>query len=277
LFFPASVKYYNGKLIVGDLMNNRVLIWNTVPTTFGVPSDVVVGQTGFATKIFATTKSSLSTPSDIEVVNGKLIVSDRDNNRILIWNNIPTTNGVSADLVLGQGDFNHNAINGGNSTPTASNLFMPYGLWSDGTRLVVTDFSNNRVLIWNTFPTTNGAPADLVLGQSDFTHNLSNGGFNTPTASTLQEPSHVTSNGTQLFLSDTYNNRVLIWNTFPTANAQPADRVLGQSDFTHNSSNVGNFIPSARTLSLPSGLYLFEKKLLVIDYSNNRCLFFQAR
>ena len=33
-------------------------------------------------------------------------------------------------------------------------------------------------------------------------------------------------------MADTQNNRVLIWNTIPTKNNQPADLVLGAPNFT---------------------------------------------
>ncbi len=277
LSLPSSVKYYNGKMIVCDFLNNRILIWNTIPTTSGVPADVVVGQTDFSTNSPATTQAGLSSPIELEVADGKLIVADRDNNRVLIWNTIPTANGTPADLVLGQNDFTSGSTNGGNANPSASTLAGPYGVWSDGTRLIVCDFGNHRVLIWKSFPTTNGAPADIVLGQSDFSHIEPNAGNAIPTAATLSRPAHITSNGVQLFLSDTFNNRVLIWNSFPTANFQAADRVLGQSVFTQNASNAGNSSPSAKTLSFPSGLYIYGKKLFVSDYSNNRCLIFQAQ
>ncbi len=41
-------------------------------------------------------------------------------------------------------------------------------------------------------------------------------------------------------LADSDNNRVLVWNSMPTVSFTPADRVLGQSDFTRNTSNNGN-------------------------------------
>jgi WD40 repeat protein len=40
---------------------------------------------------------------------------------------------------------------------------------SDGVRLFVTDLGYNRVLIWNSIPTQNNQPADVVVGQPDFT------------------------------------------------------------------------------------------------------------
>ena len=36
---------------------------------------------------------------------------------------------------------------------------------SDGVRLFVTDLGFNRVLIWNSIPTANHAPADVVVGR----------------------------------------------------------------------------------------------------------------
>ena len=58
--------------------------------------------------------------------------------------------------------------------------------------------------------------ADVVLGQADF--NSSNVG----TSNTLfNQPTAVATNGTMIAVSDTNNNRVLIWNSIPTANNTP--------------------------------------------------------
>jgi hypothetical protein len=287
MYYPTTVKTYNVQLFVADFKNNRVLIWNTVPTTSNINADVVVGQTDFGLNASTCSQSGLDQPYSIEVTGGKLIVADSGNNRILIWNTIPTTNGANADLVLGQSDFSHKAANDDNqdgtpdSTPSARTLFRPAGVWSDGTRLVVVDYFNNRVLIWNTFPTANFQPADLVLGQSDFTHNAANDGSSNPTAQTLYMPFGIDSNGVQLVVTDSFNNRVLIWNTFPTTNYQAADLILGQGDATHMTYNDDNqdgtpdSTPSVRTLYEPSGVYIYGTKLFVGDYHNNRYLIFE--
>jgi len=96
--------------------------------------------------------------------------------------------------------FNHNA-----------------GIATDGTRLLLADRNNNRVLIWNRLPTAN-TPPDLVLGQPDFNSNDSGAGRNQ-----LNWPMSVRTDGQRLVVADTYNDRILIWNRFPTANATPAD------------------------------------------------------
>jgi hypothetical protein len=48
-------------------------------------------------------------------------------------------------------------------------MFQPTAVASDGSILAVADTSNNRILIWKSIPTTFGQPADIVLGQKDFT------------------------------------------------------------------------------------------------------------
>src|ERR1035438_5190392 len=90
--------------------------------------------------------------------NGRLYVADTQNNRVLIYNQIPTTNGAAADVVLGEPNFT-SAIQPNlaaqTTSATASNLLNPVAVSSDGTHLFVTDLGYNRILIWNSIPTTN--------------------------------------------------------------------------------------------------------------------------
>lgn len=122
--------------------------------------------------------------------------------------------GQDADLVLGAKGFNHS---GG---PLLLN--HPSGLATDGKALLVADRWNNRVLIWKSAPAKN-TPPDLVLGQPDFTQNNSGAGRHQ-----LNWPGNVaiTLDGKRIAVTDTSNDRILIWNSFPTKNGQPADLVL---------------------------------------------------
>jgi NHL repeat-containing protein len=252
---------------VNDFNNSRVLIWNKLPAKSHTPAAVVVGQPDFTSNAQLTTQSSLKLPeAGLAVVGGKLFVADRENHRIMIWNTIPTTNGAPADVVVGQPDF----VSSNNGLSQTA-LNEPEGLWSDGTRLVVADFLNSRVLIWDTIPTINGAPADVVVGQADFnTGDIPS----PPTAQSLNRPFAVTSDGTRLFVADTFNNRVLVYSPFPTTNNPAASFVLGQSDFVHGDANAGNLGPSAQTLSNPYGLFVSGTKLYVSDFNNARVLIF---
>jgi hypothetical protein len=90
----------NGKLFVSGALNNRVLIWNTLPVG-NVPADVVVGQANFTTGTSGTSRTQMNQPIGIAVAGGRLILSDAVNNRVLIWNTIPTTNGVIVTVCAG--------------------------------------------------------------------------------------------------------------------------------------------------------------------------------
>jgi hypothetical protein len=263
---PTAVFVAGNQLLVNDYGNNRVLIWNKLPTKNDAPANVVVGQPDFTSNDSATSQSGLDSPElGLIVAGGKLLVADRNNNRIMIWNSIPTTNGADADVVVGQPDF---TSNGEDASQTGLN--QPEELWSDGTRLVVADENNHRVLIWNTIPTANGAPADVVVGQPDFTSHDTG----SPTAQSFDSPYGVTSDGTSLYVADTQNNRVLVFSPFPTSNNPTASIVLGQSDFTDRDINAGNASPSAQTLNFPQGLSIIGTHLVVDDDGDDRYLFF---
>ena len=54
---------------------------------------------------------SMRWPHSITIWQGNLCVTDAGNNRIMVWNGIPNTNGQACDFVLGQAnmtDVDHN-------------------------------------------------------------------------------------------------------------------------------------------------------------------------
>jgi hypothetical protein len=160
------------------------------------------------------------------------------------------------------------------SAPGASTLWNPTGVWTDGTRLLVADNYNHRVLLWNQFPTTQGQPADVVLGQTSFSTNAA-----TTTATGMNTPSYVTATALQLFVTDTQNHRVLVWNQLPTTHGAAADLVLGQADFTsavpYDPATGGD--PSARSLNQPAGVFVAWPRVLVSDSGNHRVLVYESR
>jgi hypothetical protein len=198
-----------GKLLVADRNNNRVLIWNSIPTINGANADVVVGQPNFTSGGAHTTQTGLHEPEGVWSDGTHLVVADEANSRVLIWNTIPTTNGAPADLVIGQSDFTSSGVA---DPPTAQSLNQPGGVASDGTSLYVEDSSNNRILVYSPFPTSDNPAASVVLGQADFTHSDRNAGNASPSAQTLDFPFGLSVIGSQLIVNDFGNNRYLIFN-----------------------------------------------------------------
>ena len=175
-------------------------------------ADVVLGQKDFTTTDIALTQNGMRAPTGVASDGRVIAVADTDNNRVLIWSRIPTTNGVPADVVVGQPDFTHNSIPSGN-VPTAKSMRGPQGLWIQNGKLFVADTQNHRVLIFNSIPTANGAAADLVLGQKSLTSFVEpdlTKNSNDATPSTLSSPVSVTSDGVRLYVADLGHNRVLI-------------------------------------------------------------------
>lgn len=291
---PINATANASQFFIGDYSNSRVLVYNAQPTAGPGTADFVLGQPDFDGAGRNCTATGLDSLEGIHATEDKLIVADDRNNRVLIWNLPITTNGQAADMVLGQNSFTNCTRNdtdqdGSRDSANAQVMDSPAGVWSDGTRLVVLDSDNNRILIWNTFPTSNFQAADLVLGQANFTNTTENDDDQdgtedaNATARTLYNPYEgVDSNGVQLCVADSDNNRVLIWNEFPTQNFQPADVVLGQKDMTLTTVNdddgdgIEDTNPSARTLYSPGGCYFTDNKLIVSEIDNERVLIFNT-
>ncbi|MBI2130650.1 hypothetical protein HYU10_02660 [Candidatus Woesearchaeota archaeon] len=149
-------------------------------------------------------------PGGLSTDGRRLILADRFNNRILIWNNLPSGN-TAPDMVLGQKDFTANSPG-----KSLDELDWPVAAATDGERLVVADTYNDRLLIWNRFPTTNGQPADIEI------KNAGRGQYADPKMA-MEWPWAVWTDGKKLIATATRSAAVLIWNSFPTKNNQPAD------------------------------------------------------
>jgi hypothetical protein len=266
---PTSCWVASGALFVADQGNDRVLIYGGPPTS-NVGATVALGKPNLTTAGGTSGQAGLSGCFDVCVAANRIVVADTNNNRVMIWNGIPGVSGANAQTVIGQPNFT--TVSPG---ATAAKMDTPSGVWTDGIRLAVVDQGNHRVLIWTTFPTSNGEAADLVVGQPDFTTNTSGSG-----AQKFSIPWSVASDGVQLFVADNGNNRVLVFAAFPVASNPAATGVLGQSTFTNVASNDDNQdgaddgVPTARTMNGPQGVTAVGNRLYVSDTSNHRILIF---
>jgi hypothetical protein len=306
----------DGKVIaVADTDNNRVLIWNFIPVSNQAAADVVLGQADFSKTLVnegnrdTPSNRSMRGPQGVWIQNGKLFVADTGNNRVLIWNRIPTSNFSPADVVVGAPNFNTSVqtdLTKLQLNPDEKTLYSPVSVTSDGTRMFISDLGHNRVLIWNTIPTSNNASADVVLGQPNFKRAEYNNvlsadlsksnpelrlcastGTNPDDSTQLLYPSlceatlgfprFALSDGQKLFIADGGNDRILVYNTIPTTNGKAADAILGQItpilNLISDSADPGG-IASARAVRSPLALAYDGTNLYASDPYNRRVMVF---
>jgi hypothetical protein len=280
LFGPrgACLAGERGPLFVCDTGHHRLLIWRKPPSGDQDEADLVIGQPDFSREgrnakgdVGAAT---LNMPTGIAAGDGILAVADAWNHRILIWHGYPETSNRPADVVLGQSDFGAGIANRGSNAPAADTLNWCYGVAVSDSRLIVCDTGNRRVLIWNEIPTRHGTPADLVLGQRDFTTRDDNAG-EAGGARGMRWPHGIAMAWGMLFVSDAGNNRVMVWRRFPRSIGQPCDFVLGQTDFMGLDHNRASYYPTSSALNMPYGLTVQGGMLVVTDTANSRLLGFE--
>lgn len=203
-------------LWVADYFNNRVLKFANVSSLpSGAAASVVLGQPDFTGNIPGVSDVKMHGPAGVTVdAAGRLWVADYFNHRVLRFDHAASLgNEAPANGVLGQPDFTMR-------TPgtTAQTMNWPSACVVDAAgTLYLTDFLNNRVLFFkNAASKANGAAADGVIGQSDFTTN---------TPDTTERKLHGPLTGLaldgagRLWIAEFNNNRVLRFSPDP-----PADR-----------------------------------------------------
>ncbi len=222
----------DGNLWVADVNGHRIVKYSP-PFSNGMAATTVLGQgdftSGTANRGVAVAANGLNAPRQIKFdSSGNLWVVDHDNNRILRYPR-PFSNGMAADLVIGQAGFTTNS-----SGVTATALSGPNGIAFDKDgNLWVGDWFNNRVLQFKT-PFSNGMAATTVIGQTDFT--TSSSGLSSSKFSWA--PSLGFDSDNNLIVADEQNHRVLIFQP-PFSNGMAATTVLGQANMTSGSENQG--------------------------------------
>jgi hypothetical protein len=281
LFAPRGIALASsrGPLFVCDTGHHRLLVWNDLPDADGAPADFVIGQDSFGREDrngrTNPGPATLNVPTGVAAGCGVLAVADAWNHRVLLWHDIPRSGNRPADVVLGQPDFASNRANRGLDAPRADTLNWCYGVFIHEQRLFVADTGNRRVLMWERIPSSNGAAADLVLGQNGFTSRDADSGAGLGAAG-MRWPHGVASDGRMLFVADAGSSRVMVWKKTPFTNGADCDFVLGQQDFTAADHNRGAYYPTASTLNMPYGIALQSDALIAADTANSRILGFDT-
>ena len=262
---------YKLKLFVIDRNNNRVLVFNSIPTSNAASPDVVIGQPDFVTGTAGITQQKLDQPVAAAVcANGRLYISDRTNHRVAGFNRIPVSNGANMDFVLGQPDYVTNTLVAVSST----SLNLPYGVSCISNKLYVADRGNNRVVVFNPPPTSTATAASFAVGQPNLTSSTAGADY-TSITNYLNNPGLIMYSGSQFFIADIGNNRVLVINSLPTAALASPSYVIGQLSSLGTTANQCNCTtPGQNTLSGARSLAFRSGKLAIADTGNHRLTFY---
>lgn len=269
---PTGIVPWGRGLALADAWNHRVLLWRDCPSDHNQPADIVLGQHepgGMLANRGAERPSAatLHWPYGVAEIDGRLVVADSGNRRVLIWEN-PEETGQPADLVFGQKDFETRDENAGGDVG-ALGMRWPHGIAFWQGHLAVCDAGNNRIMLWRGLPLCSATPCDLVVGQADFAGCDHNRASYYPDDAALNMPYAVAAAGESLVVADTANSRLLGWSEVAMANA--ADRLTGQADFASKGDNAWG-LPGRQTLCWPYGLSILGDRVAIADSGNNRVM-----
>jgi sugar lactone lactonase YvrE len=253
--YAVSIDLNTGKVFVADTSNNRILRYaSSTALANGTAAEYVFGSDVFTDpKPWKFTKG-FNGPSGIFVDrSGRLWVADRDNNRVMGFENasLRTDTNPAATRIFGQPDFA--GILPGSRPGQMNN---PYGVFVDSRdRLWVADTGNSVVLRFDDITNKANGTAENAYLYSDMKRPT--GVFVTPSDS--------------LFVADRGNQRVIridgVTNSPPNA---VINAVLGQPNLTSFSA-----VTTATGMSDPQGVFITpDDTLWVMDSFNNRILRF---
>jgi sugar lactone lactonase YvrE len=255
-----------------------VFLLSAAPALAQIPNfasaDLVLGRSNFtddSAPLDPPTAASLNVPDDaaVDPATRKVYVADSQNHRVLRYSSAAALiNGAPAEAVFGQANFTSSAVNQGGAA-AANTLSTPTGVFADPAgRLWIVDSGNNRVLMFKNAATLgSNTPADLVLGQPDFTTDTDG-----LTSSKMDNPARCVLDKTnRLWVCDANNNRVLRFDNAPLiGNGAQAGGVLGQPDFTTGTSGT-----TQTTMKTPDSVTVDSAgRLWVADTFNHRVLRF---
>lgn len=184
-YHPNSITTDGTYLYVTDALNHKV-------RKIEIETGVVTSFAGSGSKGFsdgAGAMASFNQPSGISIYGSHLYIADTENE---IIRKIVIATGVVSTLAGG------NSL-GGDGTGAAVSFKTPSGIITDGIHLYVADTENHKI---RKIEVATGVVATLAGSGSEGSDDGTGG------AASFKNPNSITSDGTHLYVADTYNHKI---------------------------------------------------------------------
>lgn len=270
---PTGICRYMDGLAIADAWNHRILIWHQPPESPDVPADIVLGQADKSSGepnrgLTGPSANSMHWPYGVAADGERLFVTDTGNRRVLMWNQVPEADGEPANLVLGQSGFDSRDLDGNGINPGGL-LRWPHAVQVANEKVFISDAGMHRVLAWNQCPSSNGVPADFVLGQTDNHSAEPNGGGYKTSAEGFNMPYAIAACKNWLTVADTSNSRLLAFPISTLNEHTEATALWAQPNFNSRGDNAWQSA-GPQTLSWPYGISASGNRFVIADSGNNR-------
>lgn len=268
---PSAIQKFGSEYYVTDKDGHQVLVYSDISSDNPGPSHII-GVTGDST----TADNTLSSPSNVVIVDGRLLVSDEGHKRVAGFSTAPTTDSESADTVIFQSDFT--TYRSYNSASTYTSFHEPQAAYSNG-RFVVSDTGAQRFLSYGqsistsnqdpsqtTESVASGEPAISFVSDQFFTFVSSPGSatvyHGTGEPDTFEFSSQITASQTVISICSNSTFLYLLLSTGDIDRYTVADPPVFEETFTPSGitgqqtlSCNNNFV----TLSSPSTVVIYQK------------------
>ncbi|MBI5626416.1 MAG: hypothetical protein HY935_04350 [Nitrosomonadales bacterium] len=245
---PIGITVDNGSLYVADQWNHTIRLISIV----GGQVNTIAGTTGVSGSADGTgTAASFTLPSGITSNNGSLYVADTYNHRIrkiVIASWAVTTLAGTASVAV-------------DATGAAARLVYPNSITTDGSNLYVAETINNTI---RQIVITTGAVTTLAgtAGTQGSTDGAGTGGTFLNPSATFDNPSGITTDGSNLYVADSNNNNTIRQIVIATG---AVTTLAGTAGITGSADGTG----AAAAFSNPTSTTTDGSNLYVTDTGNH--------
>ncbi|MFC1707496.1 hypothetical protein ACFL59_11900, partial [Planctomycetota bacterium] len=250
------------RFVVAEAATGRLLVWKKLPEA-GDPWELAV------------TSNVPMEPAGIHLTeNPKVYVANPKYGNLLLFQQ-------EGDDVL-KGDVSGVQLTpevlGGSSEAVSDSSFgsdSPRGVMVLGNNLLVVDGARHRVMVFDgTVTSAQSFQAHAIIGQRDAHSGRAN--HATVDAFSLLRPAGLATDGDRLFVADSGNARVLVWQRLPEAPNRGADLALGQRDLHSAVTDHPSDPTHKKYLSGPEGVAVAGGSLFVADPRSQKILIWQT-